>query len=416
MKKIILSTLLAGAILAGNAQVVIDTVAVGASYANQKWYSLQNDEQGSAPKNNWDIAFDASGFGASILINSVTGTTLWGYPGGDTSKWSTLDTTGITTWMKRWNSDTSWVDGAFNRYANASNPVDLDWGIYSTITHFVTGDSLYVIKLASGTYKKLWIQQLASGTFTFRYANLSGTSDTTVLFAKSTYTNKNFGYYSLQNNIALDREPVNTSWDLVFGQYTAFIPSPYTVTGILHNNGVRVAQVDTVGNATTYNNWSVHTFIPAINEIGYDWKTFNGSAYVIEDSLLYFVKTKSGDIWKIIPTGFGGSSTGNHIFSKEKLSSVGIADANGNSLASLAIYPNPSNGEAVTIVYNFETNNSSVKLTVYDLSGRTVYADVLNNQIGLHQYQLSANNLNTGMYFVTIDAGESRLQQKLIIK
>jgi hypothetical protein len=61
MKKTILASLLAAGFINANAQAVTDTVAVGASYANHVWYSLANDEQGNAPKNNWDIAFDAGG-------------------------------------------------------------------------------------------------------------------------------------------------------------------------------------------------------------------------------------------------------------------------------------------------------------------------------------------------------------------
>ena len=37
---------------------------------------------------------------------------------------------------------------------------DMGWGIYSMITHHVTGDSLYAIKTVGGDWKKLWIQKL----------------------------------------------------------------------------------------------------------------------------------------------------------------------------------------------------------------------------------------------------------------
>lgn len=289
MKKIILASICAFSILVSKAQIIIDTVSIGTSYANQKWYSLQNDEQGVVPKNNWDIAFDCSGYGSSILINSAIGTALWNYPNADTAGWNTIDTSGISTWTKRFNSDTSWALGAFSRY-RSSNPYDVDWGIYSSITHFVTGDSLYIIKLSSGIYKKLWVQQLAGGAFTFKYADLNGSGLQNVSFFKSPYAGKNFGYYSLQNNSAVDREPLSADWDLLFTQYTAFIPSPYSVSGVLSNKGVKVAEVNNVANTSTYDDWSTQTYLTPINEIGYDWKAFSGSGWTIEDSLVYFKK------------------------------------------------------------------------------------------------------------------------------
>ncbi len=320
MRKILLTSICAMSIIVSKAQVTTDTVSIGAGYANQKWYSLKNDDQGSSPKNNWDIAFDCSARGTSILINSVTGTTLWKYPTADTSGWLTLDTTGITSWItKYYNSDTSWAVGAFDKGMVTSNPSDLGWGVYSSITHIVTGDSLYVIKLSNNTYKKLWIQSLSAGVYSFKYADIAGTNLQNASLTKSTYTGKNFGYYSLQTNAALNREPLSTDWDLVFTQYTTFIPQAYTVTGVLSNTGVKVADVRTVANAATFNTWTSQTFKTPINEIGYDWKSFTGSAYVMEDSLVYFIRTKTSDIWKVIFTGFGGSATGNFIFSKEKL-------------------------------------------------------------------------------------------------
>jgi methionine-rich copper-binding protein CopC len=422
MKKHLLSlTLALTSFFAVKSQVIIDTVSIGASYANQVWYSLANDNQGAAPKNNWDLAFDVSGQGSSIHINSITGTTLWNYPNADTSGWNTLDTTGINTWAKRWNSDTAWYMGAMGRYASPTNSSDLDWGMYSTITHAVTGDSLYVIKLANGTYKKLRIISLASGSYNFRYADLNGTNLQNASLAKATYTNQNFGYYSIQNNVALSREPLTASWDLLFTQYTAFLSTPptitpYSVTGILQNKNVRVAEVKPIANANSYTNWNIHTLKTAINEIGYDWKVFT-SSFVIEDSLVYFVKAKNGDIWKVIPTGFGGSANGNFIFSKEKLSAVGINENNGKEMATMAVYPNPSKGNDVTVVLSAGELTQVPALTVYDMNGKAVKSmqleNTINNQVNV--FNLNTESLATGVYMVDIKIGNYSAHQKLII-
>lgn len=397
------------------AQVVSDTVYTGAGYASQVWYSLENDNQGSSPKGNWDIAFDATGFGTSIYVNTVGGTVLWHYPKGDTAKWASVDTSGITGWTKVYNSDTSWSLGAFDRGMVLSNPYDLGWGEYNGTTHIVTGDSLYIIKLSNGVYKKLWIESLNGGIYYFKYADLDGGNLQMATVTKSFYAGKNFAYYSLQSNSALDREPLSANWDLVFGQYNTFIPTPYVVTGILHNKGVKVAQAKPVADPAAYTNWSAHTFNTAINEIGYDWKVFSGS-FVIEDSLVYFVKTKGGDIWKLIPTGFGGSATGAYMFSKEKLKVSKVKNTSGAASATLSLYPNPSEGSVVSLVYDFNQKVTHARVIVQDLKGRQVYADKLDNAAGLKIYSLNTAQMNRGIYLVTLSFDGGNIQQKLVIK
>jgi len=396
------------------AQTVIDTVSIGSGYANQVWYSLQNDNQGTSPKNNWDLAFATGGMGSTILINSVNNVKLWKYPNADTSGWATVDTSGISSWPALYNSDTSWAYGAFSKGINFSNPYDLGWGIYNPITHHVIGDSLYIIKLSSGVYKKLWIKSLISGTYTFRYANLDGSNDTTVALSKSSFTGKNFGYYSIQNKTSLNREPNSANWDLLFTQYTAFIPSPYTVAGVLSNIGVKVAKASNVDVNTVQ--WTNYSFNSEINTIGYNWKQYTGS-WVIEDSLAYFVKDKTGNIWKVIFTGFGGSANGNYIFSKEKVSAAGVEEITNNKISGLVVYPNPSNSGKVNLIYELTENVNTIQLHIFDVFGREVYRENLNNKIsGFYVHNIEVENLESGVYFVTMQADNSISQQKLIIK
>jgi len=417
MKRTILTGLLAITAISSQAQVVADSVSTGAGYTNQVWYSLSNDEQGSSPKNNWDIAFEASGFGSTILINSINGIMLWNYPHADTSGWGTVDTTGLSTWAARWNSDTTWAQGAMGKYADPANSFDLDWGIYNMTTHIITGDSLYIIKLADGNYKKLWIRNLASGTYSFRYANLDGTDLQNATLSKSAYSGKNFGYYSLQTNTALDREPISSAWDLLFTQHTAFIPSAYTVTGVIANAGVEVAKLAARPNKDTYTDYGSATFSTAINTIGYNWKTFSGSSFVVQDSLLFFVKPVNGDIWKVIFTGFGGSASGKYYFTKEKLytNTSAVNDNATAATASLVLYPNPANGQGVTVVYSVPVAAMQATMLITDMTGRLLVAKDLSAGAGLQQYRILPGTIPVGVYVVSIIAAGNTTQQRLII-
>ncbi len=421
MKKLVLTSLVAAAAITSQAQTTVnDSVILGAGYANQTWYSLANDEQGSAPKNEWDLAFNVKATSAPVYINSANGVTLWNYPKDDTSGWAAIDTNGLSTWQTRVNSDTSWVEGAMGRYSDTSNAFDLDWGIYDMNNgHIVSGDSLYIIKLNNGAFKKLWMQKLASGVFYFKYANIDGTDEKSATITKADYTGKNFAYYSLQNNAAKNREPLSANWDLLFTQYTSEMQGmTIAVTGVLQNSGVRVAQANKIANTAAYNDYSALDFSSNINIIGSDWKTYDyqNSVYKIKDSVVYFVKPATGtDVWKMIYTGFSNVD-GKIVFSKEKLVSTTILDAKGNSVTELALYPNPASGQAVTVAYNIVKSVGNAEIKVYDLKGAIVLKDQLKSQAGLHTYQIPASGFTPGMYVVTIATEQGSTQQRLIVR
>lgn len=423
MKKQILALALGVAAFAAKAQTT-DTVILGSGYANQVWYSLPNDEQGTQPKNNWDLGFRTSGsMGSSILINGTGSGAIWLYPKADKAGWTTADTSGLSTWPKLYNEETVW-NGALGRYTDPGNPYDLGWGVYDIGTHIVSGDSLYIIKTQAGAYRKLLINKLSSGTYTFTYANLDGTDSTTSSLSKTAYADKNYGYFSLDTKTAIDREPATTDWDLVFGQYTTAdyasmgIPG-YTVTGILVNDTLKIAhtKVDPATRAG-YKAYATLTFSGDINGIGYNWKTYNSStsSYVLNDSSVYFVRRNNGDIWKLILTGFS-SATGSTIFSKELIYTTTAINEITKGNTTLAISPNPArNGQNISAVYAFDKAVKSANLTVYDLMGRVVITTSLDANIGLHTYTFATDRLSPGTYIVSIAADTEQTQQKVIVQ
>lgn len=421
MKKTLLSIgLLALSALNVNAQIIIDTVSVGAGYANQKWYSLQNDEQGTAQsKDNWDIAFEISGYSASIIGNTQKANFVIYKAPYSIAQYSTIDTSGIASWPVIHNSDTTWAVGAFNKGKNPSNSFDLGWGVYDVNTHIISGDSCYVIKLSATSYKKLKLIDLNGGIYSFEYANIDGSNSQAQSITKSNYTGKNFAYFDLTNNVAIDREPTSANWDLTFVKYISFVPpsgTPYGVTGVLSNKGVKVAQADNVVSPSTYNSFSSHAFKTAINEIGYDWKVFNGGTMTwdIKGDTVYFVNDKPGNIWKLRFTKFGGSSNGNFIFSKEKISSVGIADIEGKPLANVIVYPNPTNGSGTTLLFSTEVELAKVSVSITDIAGKIISDENVTVTNGLNQHQLNTIELTAGVYFIHLNAGSYSTIQKLI--
>ena len=392
--------------LSVKAQTVLDTVSLGTGYSNQVWYSLENGIQTTVAKTDWTIAFDASGFGSSVLFNSTTGATLYQYS-GDTSNFSSLDTAGLASWTQPVNSDTNWSDGAFSR--NQSG-FDLGWGTYSTITHVVTGDRLYVIEFSNGNFQKLWIKSLAGGTYTFRHATLNNSMDMTHSLSKSMYSGKNFAYFNLESHQALDPEPASTEWDLFFTQYITHLPTPYLVSGILQNQSVKVAEVHSVADPDTYSDYQSASFDSVISTIGYDWKSYQGS-WSIADSLIYFIETEEGAVWRLVMKGFGGSADGNFIFAKEQLVSTSAAE--GAATFSLQLFPNPA-GDRFQIIYH-NPLNESVSYSLVDLAGRVVRSGTQRAQ-GLSQLQVEVSGLKSGMYLFELTVGSTTQIQKVILQ
>jgi len=414
MKRILLSCFALTAIAQTNAQVVTDTVALGAGYANQIWYSLENDNQETAPKNEWDLAFDVSTYGTSIHANTVIGTKVWTYPLGDTSDWNAVDITNIAGWTQLYNSDNTWNFGALDAGMDLSNPYDLGWGIYNTTTHIVTGDSIFIVQLANSSYKKLWIESLSSGAFNFRYADIDGNNEQIQSLPKVTFAGENFGYFSLQNNTSINREPLADDWDFLFTQYTAFIPSPYTVAGVFSNNGVSVAQADGVADPATFEEYEDLEFTDSINAIGYDWKVY-GSGWEINNERVYFVSSRAGDLWKVVFTNFIGSSTGEFIFTKEELSEAGFIEY-GQSNVTFSAYPNPVASGTATLVYNLENTANKGTLEIYSLSGELIVSESLSSSKGMHTRQVNTATLNQGVYIISLTFDGAKAQQRLAVQ
>ncbi len=396
-------------------QQISDTVSTGIGQVDQTWYSLESGEQGSVVADNWDIAFDvSSSFGTSIRINSEYGVKLWVYPNGDNSDWSTTDTSGINQWNPIYNSDTSWSLGAFDATADPNDDFDVGWGIYNVVTHEITGDSIHIIELTDGSFKKLKIESLISGVYSFTFASIDGTNEVAATLDKANFTDKLFGYYSLLDETVRDREPVSTSdWDLLFTKHTEFIPTPYPVASILLRPGLTAALETGVSDPATYSDYQSADFVTPINTIGYNWKSFNGQGYTIENDRVYFVKNENDEVWKIIPTGFGGNANGNFAFDLEKIATAHLGEESAPQLV-FSLYPNPAQQGELNIIAESK-GSSSFTTTILTTAGEQVAAFERTPGKGLVQHKFDIGHLRPGVYIVRVAAGNEMKTKKLIV-
>ena len=390
------------------------SISLQPSYTNQSFYSLENGEISNLNNSDWDLAFSTANMSSSIRINAGMGTELYSYPLGDTTDWNNFNSSNLSNWLPIYNSDTNWFIGAFDKHSTSM--FDMGWGMYSMITHYVTGDSLYAIKTVGGDWKKLWIQKLANGEYTFKYANLDGSNEINASFLKANYSDKNFVYYSLDQNSVLDREPNSVDWDITFTKYITPVQGmPYGVTGVLSNDGVHVAQADNIPDPNSYNDYSQHPMMTEINSIGYDWKSFDMStfSYSVEPYRCYFVKDLQDKIWRIIFTSFEGSSTGNIEFNTlEMTSSTSISELQ-SDISNFEIYPNPITDNNLTVVFDISSDIS--ELNIFDITGKNIYNEIFNSK-GFQAKSISIPNLNNGIYVVTLSSKGSIFQKKLVVR
>ncbi|MBC7778037.1 MAG: T9SS type A sorting domain-containing protein, partial [Phycisphaerae bacterium] len=103
-------------------------------------------------------------------------------------------------------------------------------------------------------------------------------------------------------------------------------------------------------------------------------------------------------------TGLRGSSGDRN----DKKPSTATATAN------LTLYPNPTAGDAMI---DFElTEDQSVALRVFDLTGRMVLNQNLEGAKGSNQSRLEMATMPNGVYVVEIQAGDARKQKRLVVQ
>jgi hypothetical protein len=428
--------------MAANAQSwVADSIYMGNAYANEVFYSLKNDSVHASQVKNWDIAFSAIGgqnnYFLGVLASHINGVNVYLKKTNTATEanWNSFDSAGYKGWTKLLNTDTSLFFGAFNRDAYV-HP-DYSWATYnSVVSGQMDGKYIYLLTLNNGPsteFKKLWLvnKKSVSGAVSvkFRYANLDGSADTTVeiMDILTNYPNKNYMYYSIRNNAALNREPSNLTWDLSFNRYVDTLYDnqsmtylAYNVMGVQLNKGVMAVKAQGVPvDAAILSNYQQDLSYNT-STIGWDWKISPmgppPAGWTIVDSLSYFVKDVEGNIWQLAFTGFAGTSTGKVVFKKKQLVHVGNEIVSGN-FSSFAVFPNPTT-DVLNILFSSETPSDKVNLSIVDMNGRMLMQSALPDNGYLNNYSLNvkAMGLPAGTYFVSLNNGKTKVSKTILVQ
>lgn len=111
------------------------------------------------------------------------------------------------------------------------------------------------------------------------------------------------------------------------------------------------------------------------------------------------------------------SSTGEYVYIDGYKLIVNGPDAvevvNPNSFSVLQNIPNPFTGKT-TISYNV-LRNESVEFKVYDMMGSLVKSSIYAATNGTNKIELSAADLNAGIYFYTLSNGEETISKRMVV-
>ncbi len=380
-------------------------ISMGAQYANDVFFGLEDGTTKVVDRSVWDIAFyRKTAYDAGIRINDGKGITVY-EASDDLEDWNTINISNIDQWQDLYNSDTEWKNGAFD-----NGSAQFGWGYYNTSTHVMVGSIVFVLKYQSGEYIKFKMKQYFGG-YTFTYSKWDGSSwgaDVTKTITNNASENRIFNYYNFLTEAVVDVEPVQTAWDLKFTKYITPLPYEggtmmYTVTGVLQSDLVKVAKEE-----------QTNPYSADINSIGYNWKTFNmgNNTYVISDKPFFVKKSADEKVYKLTMKEFAGSSTGNIKFEYEE-AKLSLTDLNTRAVG---VY---TTGQPQTfqIVLNGKTAwTEPVEVKVYSIAGQLIHQENYNSTANFSTKTIQLTQAPKGVYIVKITSGSFSESKKMILK
>lgn len=123
-------------------------------------------------------------------------------------------------------------------------------------------------------------------------------------------------------------------------------------------------------------------------------------------------KTPSGT-WSLLAADFWNQDTGTiNSWSLEICTVTAQLATQDFGLTDFAIYPNPNNGN-FTVQFT-PTGTKDVSVEVHDLRGRKVFSNTFANS-GLFQQNIQLNQVQSGVYLVTVQEGEHKEVRKIAI-
>lgn len=268
--------------------VITSSVSMESNYKYQLYFDLKtNSIVGQNLKTSWDMGFEATPEGFRVILNESKA--MYAMNTGTSDFGSVTDTSGFAA-AKKWDAASGNLDStAIGDWRTDHNVYIIDRGYSETGVH--------------QGFRKIKVEASDDDSYTVRFSQMNGTGETSLEIAKdSTY---NFAFLSFTSSSTVMVEPPKADWDLVFTQYVHVFYEPeltvYLVTGCLLNRSATRSAYDAQTPFSDINFASVsgYSFSTACNAIGYDWKEFDGTQYIIHPEKNYIIQDREGFYYKL---------------------------------------------------------------------------------------------------------------------
>lgn len=257
---------------------------LGPDYKKQMYFDLgTNRNVGENLKVIWDIG--VSNNSETIVINEAK--VMYAAPVTNKTFEQITDTLGFEG-TKRWDTASGHIDS----FAIKSERIYvIDRGVDEAGNH-------------QGWFKMEIIENTTTN-FKGRFAGLNGANDQEISFVKNPLYN--YTHLSVTGGVhEVMVQPEKDKWDLYISQYVHvyWMPEffPYIVVGLLANpsGNVKMREVTNVKTfeQIDYEYASTIQLKPELDQIGFDWKNFNGSVYSVSTNRVWIIQDNEGFFYK----------------------------------------------------------------------------------------------------------------------
>ncbi len=277
------------------------TIALTQDYKYQIFYSLsKNQSVKTVLKSDWDLAFESSETGLSLMLN--------------TARFMKAANTGSVDFdnIKSWTAYNFYFDGA----SGVKDSMAVKGWFFISGADTTFSKNVFIIDLgidekgAALGFKKIIFETYKNNVYKFQYSNLDNSELKSFSISKDKLYN--YVYFSFAGGgKQILIEPPKKNWDLLFTQYSTYLslnglPYPYLVTGVFINNyntyakKINNCDFDKLSLADTV------ALSPLRNVIGFDWKVYdrNNNKYTVLPGISYIIKSSDNTCYKLYFTRF----------------------------------------------------------------------------------------------------------------
>jgi hypothetical protein len=154
-----------------------------------------------------------------------------------------------------------------------------------------------------------------------------------------------------------------------------------------------------------------------LTAIGSGWKFFDNGQFkwFLADTQSFMVKSvRNGDstYWLLHFTGFGGSGSGKVVFAKMLLGHTNAVSH--PVIGQVRVFPNPATDKLFVTIEDSKVSQANLKL--YSLTGAEMRSVKISNSASFSSYAMPLNGLAKGMYILSVESGNSRITEQIIVE